>query len=400
MVLLHLENLCQMKKGGFELKLNDKKKVLLYITYSLVLFFILYRIHSVAAIGKNILGIVFPFLIGGFLAFLLSLPMNWIEKKLFSKHTKSNITRFKRPISLLLTFILVFGILFIVSMLIVPAVTDAVQKIVDTVPGFLMNLVSDLEKWNLPADELEQWVSQAAINWSLIGQKILEFLRHWSTGVVSSTFGVVSSVVQGVTNSVISFIFAIYILCSKEKLHSQFRMLLYAFLPEAICDEVFRIGSLIHRTFSSFFAGQCLEACILGMMFVVSMTILRIPYAILIGVLIAITALIPVFGAFIGCVTGAFLILMVDPMKALIFLVLFLILQQLEGNLIYPKVVGNSVGLPSIWVLVAVTTGASAMGILGMLLFIPLFSVVYSLLRENTNKRLAVKKISKEKYKK
>lgn len=382
------------------MKLNDKKKGLLYITYSLVLFFILYRINSVAAIGKNILGIIFPFLAGGFLAFLLSLPMNWIERKLFSNRGKSKMVRFKRPISLLLTFILLFGILFIVSMLIIPAVTDAVQKIVDTVPGFLMKIVSDLEKWNLPAGELEQWVSQAAINWSLIGQKILEFLRHWSTGVVSSTFGVVSSVVQGVTNSVISLIFAIYILCSKEKLHSQFRMLLYAFFPEKICDEVFRIGSLIHRTFSSFFAGQCVEACILGMMFVVSMTILHIPYAILIGVLIAITALIPVFGAFIGCVTGAFLILMVAPMKALMFLVLFLILQQLEGNLIYPKVVGNSVGLPSIWVLVAVTTGASAMGILGMILFIPMFSVVYSLLRENTNKRLAVRKISKEKYKK
>ncbi|MDO4554834.1 MAG: AI-2E family transporter, partial [Lachnospiraceae bacterium] len=290
--------------------------------------------------------------------------------------------RWKRPVSLVLTFVLLFGIVYIVMLLIVPAVSDAVTKIINTVPSALNLLLIELKKWNIPAEDLEQWISNLTINWSDIGQKVLNYLSHLSTGVLSSTFGVLSSVVQGTANTVISLIFAIYILCSKEKLYRQLKMIIYAFLPEKIGDEIYRIGSLVHKTFSNFFAGQCLEACILGMMFLISMTVLRIPYAVLIGVLIAITALIPVFGAFIGCITGAILIVMVDPMKALVFLILFLVLQQLEGNLIYPKVVGNSVGLPSIWVLVAVTLGASVSGVVGMILFIPLFSVAYSLISE------------------
>lgn len=381
------------------MKLGDKKKGIFYISYSLLLFFFLYRINSFVKAGGKILGILFPFLLGAFIAFLLSMPMNWIERKLFSNQEKSKIGKLKRPISLVLTLMLLIGILSIVGFLIVPALTETVQKIIATIPEFLMGIVKKLEKWNIPAQELEQWISNMAINWPLIGQKVLGYLQHWSSGIVSSTFGVVSSVVQGTSTMVISFIFSIYVLCSKEKLYRQFKMLLYAFLPEKICDETIRIGSLIHRTFSSFFAGQCVEACILGSMFVISMAVLRIPYAVLIGVLIAVTALIPIFGAFIGCVTGVVLILMVDPMKALMFLVLFFILQQLEGNLIYPKVVGSSVGLPSIWVLVAVTTGGSVMGILGMILFIPMFSVAYSLIRENTAKRLKVRKISEEKFK-
>lgn len=381
------------------MKFEDKKKGLLYITYSLLLFFFLYRINSFVKVGGMVLGILFPFLLGAFIAFLLSMPMNWIERKLFPEHKKNKIARFKRPISLILTLLLLIGILSIVGLLIVPVLTETVQKILATIPAFFMGIVKNLEEWNIPAQELEQWVSNMAINWSALGQKILGYLQHWSTGIVSSTFGVVSSVVQGTTTMIISIIFSIYILCSKEKLYRQFKMLLYAFLPETICDEIVRVGSLTHRTFSSFFAGQCVEACILGSLFVIFMAILRIPYAVLIGVLIAVTALIPVFGAFIGCITGVVLILMVNPMKALMFLVLFLILQQLEGNLIYPKVVGGSVGLPSIWVLVAVTTGASVMGILGMILFIPMFSVAYSLIREKAKRRLKIRKIPEEKFK-
>lgn len=381
------------------MNLKDKKKGIFYITYALVLFFFLYRIEMFAQIGGQAVSIVFPFLLGGFFAFLFNLPMNWIEQKLFPKGTKKKLARWKRPISLMLTFLLIAGILFVVVMMIVPALSETIQKIAATIPGFLMQVAHELEKWNLPADQLEEWIKMATINWDLIGEKVMYFVQHWSTGVVSSTFGVVSSVVQGTANTLISLIFSIYILCAKEKLYRQFRMLVYAFLPEKVGDRMFRIGSLVHRTFASFFAGQCMEACILGMMFVLTMTILRIPYALLIGVLIAITALIPIFGAFIGCVTGILLIVMVNPMKAILFLGLFLVLQQLEGNLIYPKVVGNSVGLPSIWVLVAVTTGASVMGVLGMILFIPSFSVVYALLREQARCRLADRKIPKEKYK-
>ena len=378
---------------------KDKKKGFIYITYALLLFFFLYRIRSFAALGKNLLGILFPFLVGGFLAFLLSLPMGWLERKLFPKEKSRTLYRFKRPISLALTFLLLIGIVGLVILMIVPALSDTVQKIIATVPAFLFKLVDDLKKWNLPVQDLEQWVNEAAINWSLIGEKVFHFLENWSTGFMTSTFGVVSSVVSGIADGVISLIFAIYLLGAKEKLYRQLKILGYAFLPEKVTDKVLRVGSLIHKTFSNFFAGQCMEACILGTMFMVFMAILRIPYAVLIGLLIALTALIPIFGAFIGCATGVILIVMVNPMKALLFLALFLILQQVEGNLIYPKVVGNSVGLPSIWVLVAVTTGASVMGILGMILFIPLFSVAYSLIREAAKKQLKKKHVSEEKYK-
>ena len=184
-----------------------------------------------------------------------------------------------------------------------------------------------------------------------------------------------------IINFFIGFVFAIYILLSKEKLGGQGKQILYALLSEKKADKVLEVCSISYRVFSRFLSGQCLEACILGALFVITMTIFRLPYAMLIGVLIGFCALIPIVGAFIGCGVGLFLILMVSPMKALVFLILFLVLQQLEGNLIYPKVVGNSVGLPSIWVLAAVTIGGNLMGVAGMLIFIPLCSVVYILFR-------------------
>lgn len=374
------------------------KKGVFYISFALILFFLLYNLEAVIGVGQNLLGILFPFLLGSGIAFVLSLPMRFLEKKMTFLDKKPSYKKWKRPLSLILTICIFIGVISIVVLLIIPALKDTAQKIIETVPAFLMSLVAELQKWNLPVDELEQWLNDTAINWSLIGQKVLTFVQTWSAGIFASTFGVVSSVVSVVMDVVVAIIFAIYILFSKEKLAKQFRMLCYAFLPEEKADRLFYIGRLTHRTFASFFAGQCTEACILGLMFVVTMWILQIPYAILIGVLIAVTALIPVFGAFIGCVVGVILILMVNPMKAVVFVVVFLLLQQIEGNLIYPRVVGGSIGLPGIWVLVAVSVGASLMGVLGMILFIPLFSVAYALLREKTKATLKDKNVPKDKY--
>ena len=374
------------------------KKGVFYISFALILFFLLYNLEAVIGVGQNLLGILFPFLLGSGIAFVLSLPMRFLEKKMTFLDKKPSYKKWKRPLSLILTICIFIGVISIVVLLIIPALKDTAQKIIETVPAFLMSLVAELQKWNLPVDELEQWLNDTAINWSLIGQKVLTFVQTWSAGIFASTFGVVSSVVSVVMDVVVAIIFAIYILFSKEKLAKQFRMLCYAFLPEEKADRLFYIGRLTHRTFASFFAGQCTEACILGLMFVVTMWILQIPYAILIGVLIAVTALIPVFGAFIGCVVGVILILMVNPMKAVVFVVVFLLLQQIEGNLIYPRVVGGSIGLPGIWVLVAVSVGASLMGVLGMILFIPLFSVAYALLRAKTKATLKDKNVPKDKY--
>ena len=207
----------------------------------------------------------------------------------------------------------------------------------------------------------------------------------------NSTMSAIGSIVSGVTTFVIAFVFALYVLLQKEKLNVQMRKVMYAFLPEARVEWCLEICSLTGKSFSSFLTGQCVEALILGTMFFIVMSILNMPYALLVGVLIAFTALIPIFGAFIGCIVGAFLILMVNPLQALIFVIVFLVLQQIEGNLIYPKVVGSSVGLPSIWVLAAVTIGGNLMGIVGMLIFIPIVSVVYTLFRASVYKHLKMK---------
>ena len=380
------------------MNLKETKKGIFYITYALIVFFLLYNFRIFIGAGKSLLSMLFPFILGAGIAFILSLPMGFFERKMTFLNKKQAYSKWKRPLSLIVTLVVFVAVLAIVILLIIPALEDTARKIMDTVPAFLMLVVDKLKEFNIPADELEQWLNDTAINWSVVGEKALAFIQTWSKGIFASTYGVVSSVIGVVADVVIAVIFAIYILFSKEKLYQQFKMLVYAFVPEKFADRLFYIGKLTHKTFASFFAGQCVEACILGSMFVISMTILRLPYAVLIGVLIGVLSLIPIFGAFIGCAFGVLLILMVKPMQAVIFLILFLIIQQIEGNLIYPKVVGGSVGLPGIWVLVAVSVGGSMAGVLGMILFIPLFSVGYSLLRDKTRDKLIVKAISKDKY--
>ena len=219
----------------------------------------------------------------------------------------------------------------------------------------------------------------------------MSFFQNGAGSVLNSTMSAIGSIVSGMATFVIAFVFSCYVLLQKEKLSVQVKKVIYAFFSEKRAEWMLEVGSLASKAFSSFFTGQCVEALILGCMFFIVMSILNMPYTLLISVLIAFTALIPIFGAFIGCFIGAFLILMVDPMQMIIFVVTFLILQQIEGNLIYPKVVGSSVGLPSIWVLAAVTIGGSLMGVVGMLIFIPITSVVYTLFRASVYKHLRKK---------
>jgi predicted PurR-regulated permease PerM len=237
-----------------------------------------------------------------------------------------------------------------------------------------------------------------AINWEELANKTIGFLGSGAGSFINSTVNVASRIFSGLFTFFMGFVFSIYLLVQKETMARQARKLLYAYLPEDISDRIVSIAKLANRTFSSFLSGQCLEAVVLGLLFFIVMTVFRFPYALMISVLIAVSALIPVFGAFIGCVVGAFMILMTDGlMKMLWFIAVFLVLQQLEGNLIYPKVVGNSVGLPSIWVFAAVSIGGSAFGVVGMLVFIPLCSVLYALLKDSVNLRLKERKISKKK---
>jgi predicted PurR-regulated permease PerM len=217
------------------------------------------------------------------------------------------------------------------------------------------------------------------------------------SSVVDQAFNVVVAFGNGVFNAVMSIVFALYCLGRKEVLARQGRKILYSIFSEKFCDETIRILRMTNSTFSNFISGQCLEAVILGCLFAVVMAILKLPYIPLVSVIIAVTALIPVVGAFVGCIVGAFFILVNDPIQALSFIAMFLVLQQIEGNLIYPRVVGTSIGLPGMWVLVAVTIGGELMGVGGMFLMIPLASVGYALAREITDKRLAERNIPLEK---
>lgn len=343
-----------------------------------------------------VLGILSPFILGGAIAFVLNVPMRAIERHLYPTARRGG--KLRRPLALVLTLLAVIAVLTLASTVIGPGIAEAVSSALDQMPAAFDRAQEWVNGLAVYLPQLQDFLAELAIDWGSVSHKALQLAQDWGAALLSSGGGFIGGVVSGVSTFLIALIFSFYILLQKERLARQGRQVLYALLPERGADRTLEILRLTGRTFSSFLSGQCLEAVILGTLFVVSMSILRMPYALLVGVLIALTALIPIVGAFIGCAVGALLILMVDPVKALVFVVLFLVLQQVEGNLIYPHVVGSSVGLPSIWVLCAVTLGGSLMGILGMLVFIPLCSVLYALFRTFVKDRLARRKVPASKW--
>ncbi len=375
---------------------EDLRKIRGLILSTIVILVGLWKYESVLAILGFLLDIIFPFLLGGAIAFILNVPMSFLERVLFGKAKgKGNKAALKlaRPVSLLLTILLVSGVIFAVMIMIIPELGNTLSSLSNSIKVFLPKLQKTIESYMTQDSEVWIWLNSMEVNWEKMMESAVSFFKSGAGVLMNSTFSAAKSIVSGVTVFVIAFVFSCYILVQKNRLGIQVEKVLYAYQPKGRVEKILRICSLTYKTFSSFLAGQCVEAVILGAMFVATMWVIRLPYALLIGVLIAFTALIPVFGAVVGCLLGAFLILMVDPMKALVFVIMFLILQQIEENLIYPRVVGSSVGLPSIWVLVAVTVGGSVMGVVGMLIFIPLVSVLYTLFRENVYKKLREKRI-------
>ena len=329
-----------------------------------------------------------PFILGAAIAFILNVPMRRIESSL--SHVLKKGSRLLRPVSMALSILLVAGVLFLVMFVVAPQLVRTLLGLQSSIPVFF-EAARQLFAEN---PQILTNMEQIQIDWQQLFNDSLKFLKNGAGSMLDTTFSAAISIVNGMSTFLIGFIFSIYILLQKENLIRQTKKLLAAFLPERTVEGIVRIAALTSRTFSNFFTGQCMEAVILGSMFFIVLVVLRLPYALLIGVLIAFTALIPVFGAFIGWAVGAFLMLIISPMDALLFSVVFFTLQQIEGNMIYPHVVGNSVGLPSIWVLVAVTLGGSMMGVVGMLIFIPLCSVLYTLLRDTVNERLKRRKLS------
>lgn len=378
-----------------DLNKKSMKKIRELIVFTAILVVALWKFDTVLEGAKNIWGILFPFVLGGAIAFVINVPMSFLEKKIFGKTKDGNKVgeKLARPISLLLTIILAVGVIALVMFGVIPQLTRTMGSLMISIANFVPQMQNWIREFSHNNQEIMKLVNQVQFNQDQAIKWGISILGSGAGNMMNTTMSAVSSIVSGFATFFIAFSFACYILFQKEKLHVQIRKVFFAFIPKQKAEAFLKICSLTYQTFANFLTGQCVEAVILGSMFVVTLSILKMPYALLIGTLIAFTALIPIFGAFIGCAVGCFLIFMVNPKQAILFIIVFLILQQIEGNLIYPHVVGGSVGLPSIWVLAAVTIGGNLMGIVGMLIFIPLVSVLYTIFREFVYLRLKEKHI-------
>ncbi len=373
------------------------RNVFLGIGGCIVLYWLLFETNQVSAVLGTIVGILSPFIVGAAMAFVLNVPMRGIEGWL-KKVKKPGL---RRGLAICLTFVAIVLVLYGVVVLLIPQIGATVESIGNALPGFFERVQNNIKGYLKDNPQLLEWLSSntniESMNWSELLQKAVTFFTSRIGNFVDTAVSTAINLGTGIFNAVMSVVFALYCLARKETLSRQGRRLLYSFLPERFCDGLIRILRMTNSTFSRFISGQCLEALILGAMFAITMPIFGMPYAPLISVIIAVLSLVPIVGAFIGCIIGAFFILMENPVLAFWFVVLFLVLQQIEGNLIYPRVVGTSIGLPGMWVLLAVVVGGDLMGIGGMLVMIPLASVAYSLMREITAKRLEKRNIPRDK---
>lgn len=366
---------------------KNKKTIIELIIFTVVIIFAFVNIEALWSFITYIIKIFMPFIIGVMIAFVLNVLLNVVENKLFKKLNEKNgkvWKKIKRPTSLITTFIIIIALIAFILGLLIPQLQNTATIFTENFDSYKKESIKILDKIGIDDKDIKVLNK----NIEKIKEEVTSYVGDNKQEIVQTTFGVASSVVGTITSLVLGIVFAIYILLKKEDLARQSRKVLKAYLPEKKEKRIREIANLSNKTFGNFISGQCLEALIIGALCFIGMFILQIPYASTISVLVGFTALIPVFGAFIGTVIGAFLILMVDPTKAIIFIIFILILQQLEGNLIYPKVVGKSVGLPGIWVMVAVTVGASIAGVLGMLLSVPICSVLYSILKTDVNNRI------------
>lgn len=355
-------------------KKEFKDKALL-ITYAVVLFILLLNMSFIMGLLKYLSGLLAPFITGAIMAFVLNVLVKIYENGIFKK------LKAKRALSVISSIVTVLAIIVFMLGILIPQVKNAGEIFLENIPEYEENITLIGEKMGISSEKLD-YVNLANIDWK---KEVTKFVSDNRDHILKFSMGFANSVIGIVTNAFIGLVFAIYILLDKERLLRQFSSILKKMCNKKVFDKLMQIGSLSSLTFGNFVKVQCLEAFILGFLCFIGMLLLRLPYAATIAVLVGFTALIPIFGAFIGCIIGAFLIFMISPIKSIIFILFFLILQQIEGNFIYPKVVGGKIGLPSIWVLVAVTIGGAVGGILGMLIGVPLVSVIYSLLRIYVN---------------
>ena len=370
---------------------KDIKKWFKIISFALIGLLIVNNVSVVAGFITKFMDIISPFVVGAALAFILNIPMNFFENKFskitFKKGKKLN-KNLVRIISLLLAIIVIGFIITLIVNLILPEIVNVIKLLIENSPKYM----TEIKKFAVDITENMPSIRETIQNIDISNEKFQDQAKTILTNVLTFSVSFAGNFVGSIINAIVSLVFSIYILTGKDKLKEQSKRFLHAYLNKEKAENIIEIGRTARRIFKNFITGQCLEATILGALSIIGMFIFDIPYAVPIGVLIGVTALIPIVGAFIGIAIGAVLILSVEPVKVLTFFVFILILQQIEGNLIYPNVVWDSVGLPGIWVLVAVAVGGDLFGLIGMLLGLPVASVIYTLVKDNMNKRLVNKK--------
>lgn len=372
-----------------ELNKKNMQQLMILISFGIGLFWILSNLELVLGFLSHFIHLLLPFIIGAIIAFILNIPMTKIESfikgKLKNKNTKLPI----RTISITLSLVFFLTFILLICFLLIPELIDNIQLLIKNIPHFFENI--------------QTWILNLAGNYPEIQTKIQEVFKD-TTNVNNIMINVLNYIINGSINFITSLIsslftiftaivFAVYMLSQKEYLHRGVTKMMYAYLKKDHVEKITDIASLSNRTFSKFISGQCVEAFILGTIFFVVLTLLRFPYALIISVITTVTALIPMFGAMIAMIIGALLIAVTNPFEAVLFIIVFQVIQQIENNFIYPKVVGKSVGLASMWTLMAVILGGSMFGIVGMIIGLPLASILYAILRKVTNDRLNKKKI-------
>lgn len=367
-----------------EKKSAEMKKWVIFAIIILIGYWVVNNFNVLGNAFSIVLNILSPFILGACLAFVLNIPMSFFEKKLSKRKKKIRNKKLLRIVSIIFAILVVILVLTLIINLIVPELINIGKMLIDNIPYYTEKVSELFEEYGENISVISDMLQETNIN----KEEIKEQMAEQISGLLTSSISIIGSIVSAIANFIIGIVFAIYILIDKEKLQNQAKRMLYAYLSKEKADKIMKIGRVSNSTFRNFFTVQCLEATILGTLCMIGMLVLKIPYAVPIGILVGVTALIPIVGAFIGVIIGAILIVSVNPIKVITFIVFFLILQQIEGNLIYPRVVGNSVGLPGMWVLLAVTVGGSLGGILGMLIGVPIASIVYTLLREDVKLKL------------
>lgn len=364
------------------------KKIVKYIVLIAVMVLAVLRFDTLLGFAGKLWSIATPLVLGAVMAYVLNIIMKKLEQFFFPKSKKRIVTAIRRPVCIVLSILLIVLVIFLIIRLVVPELVETIRLIGKWIPLGLQKGQEFLLENSDQIPELEKWIASFEFDWESTVQKAIQYLTTGVGGLLGSTLTLVGTIGGGVTNFVIGLIFAIYILASKEKLQNQIARTAKAYSKPELLKKTEKILKVADETFSSFIVGQCTEAVILGVLCIIGMKLFGFPYAPMVGTFIGATALIPVVGAYIGGAVGFIMILTVSPVKAAFFLLFLVVLQQLEGNIIYPRVVGSSIGLPGMWVLASVTVGAGLGGIIGMLLGVPLAATAYKLLRSDVHQRV------------